>query len=572
MIVVGIHNTGILSSAALVADGKLVFGCAEERLNRNKYFKHFPRLAVDACLRAQGLTLADVDCFAVGWNPAINIGSRYRAGFSEWPAYPGERLYANPNHILPQLGERAYVATDQSFASADGRTVRFTYVTHHLAHLYNAFLLSGLSEAVLFSCDGYSERATAVWAVGREGKIEILREIDFPHSLGSFYSAITEHLGFRPDLDEWKVMGAAAYGDPTRYADAMRTLLRAEPEGSFSLNLDYFDHFNFDTAGLFSTRIRGLLGEPRSKDSPLEPRHYDLAAAAQARLEEILFATLTWLRQRTGLSNLCFSGGVAMNSAFNGRLTLEGPFERVYVPFAPDDSGNSIGAALYVAARASERIDLGNGPASPYLGTAYSDDEVRRTIERFGLRFREVADPTAAAADLLADGKVVGWFQGRMEFGQRALGSRSILADARDGAMKDRVNAAVKYRESFRPFAPAVLLEAVDRFFEAPAGCAVPYMEKVFPIRPQMRQRIPAVVHADGTGRLQTVSRDQHALFHRLIEAFNQRTGIPVVLNTSFNLNGEPIVESPADAIRTYASSGMDALVAGRCVLDKAAA
>lgn len=567
MVIIGIHNTGFLSSAALVVDGKLEFGCAEERLDRQKYSKYFPHRAIERALSWKGLTLDDVDTFAIAWNPAINIASRYRAGFSEWPAFAGERFYSNPNHLLPRLGDGAYTATDQVFHRAGQKPVTLTHVTHHLAHFAASFHLSGFDEAALFACDAYGERDSTVWGVARGGAFEILKRIEFPNSLGCFYSAVTEFLGFRPDLDEWKVMGAAAYGNPTRYRGAMEQLVRLEADGGFMLNLDCFDHFNFDTKGMLSARGRELLGAPRAANDPMEQRHYDLAAAAQEHLEKVLRHALAWLRQASGSRRVCLSGGVAMNSLFNGRVTLDGPFDDVFVPFAPDDSGNSIGAALWAAERAGEPVR--GQAADPFLGTAYGDDEVASALERAGLRAERVDSPAETAAGLLAEGHIVGWFQGRMEFGQRALGARSILADPRDAAAKDRVNHAVKFREGYRPFAPAVLAEEVHAYFDAPAGTLVRFMEKVLPVRPERRGDIPAVVHADGTGRVQTVERERQPLFHDLIAAFGRRTGVPVVLNTSFNLNGEPIVEAPVDAIRTFYSSGMTALLMGRHLLLK---
>lgn len=566
LIVIGIHNTGILSSAALAVDGKLVFGCAEERLDRRKHSKYFPHQAIKAALDWQGLSLADVDVFAIGWNPAINVSGRYRAGFSEWPAYPGERFSANPNHLLPQLAG-VYSATDQIFHREGAKPVQLTYLSHHLAHMTGAHLLSGFEETALFSCDGYGERDTTVWATGRGDKIKILKRIEFPHSVGCFYSAITEFLGFRPDLDEWKVMGAAAYGDPAPYRAAMERMIRLEPEGAFRLDLDFFDHFNFDTSGYLTPAAHRLLGAPRRPDEAMEQRHFDIAAAAQSRLEEVLRWALTWLREASGCPRVCLSGGVAMNSLFNGRLSLDGPFDQVFAPFSPDDSGNSIGAALWAAQRAGDPVR--DQSPTPFLGRSYDDEAVAEAVARCGLTATRVEDPAAAAAELLAAGRIIGWFQGRMEFGQRALGGRSILADPRAPDMQDRLNSAVKFREGFRPFAPAVRAEDVDRFFDVPAGTRAPFMEKVLPIRAERRKEIPAVVHADGTGRAQTVERDAQPLFHALISAFGALTGVPVLVNTSFNLNGEPIVESPTDAVRTYATSGMDALMLGRHLLSK---
>ena len=569
MLVVGIHNTGIISTAAFVADGKLVYGAAEERLSRRKHSKYFPHRVIEAGLKFLHATHADVDVYAIGWNPALNIAERTRAGFSEWPAYPGERFYSNPNQILPLLGLDGLVATEQSFLGADGGKANFTYVDHHLSHCVNAYLLSGFDEAAILSCDGYGEKASTVWAIGRGGGIEKIRRLDFPHSLGCFYSAITELLGFRPDHDEWKVMGAAAFGDPEPYRKAMGRLLLDAEDGSYRLDLNLFDHFNFDSKGMLSSSALELLGERRGKNEELTQRHYDIAAAAQKRLEEVLRRTLVRFREQTGLANLCLTGGVAMNSVFNGKAAIDGPFDKIYVPFAPDDSGNSIGAALWCAQRHGETIDLGDRPVSPFLGSEYGDEEIRETLDRYRLAYESVDDPAQVTAEMLAEGKIVGWFQGRMEFGQRALGGRSILADPRDAATKDKINAAVKFREAFRPFAPALAAEAVAEWFEAPASTRAPYMEMVFPIRASRRNDIAAVVHADGTGRLQTVERRTQPLFRAVIDSFAERTGIPVVLNTSFNLSGEPIVESPSDAVRVFMTSGMDALVIGRQVLAK---
>jgi len=300
----------------------------------------------------------------------------------------------------------------------------------------------------------------------------------------------------------------------------------------------------------------------------MEQRHFDLAAALQKVTEDYLFAAVRWLKSKVNCPNLCLSGGVIMNSVFNGRVADKGPFGNVYIPFAPDDSGNSIGAALWVAAREGATVDAA-AAATPYLGPGYDDAEIERQIAAVKLTAERPADIASAVARLLDSGKIVGWYQGRMEFGQRALGARSILADPRDPTMKDRINQAVKFREAFRPFAPAVLAEQAPAWFDMKRAIEVPYMEKVLPVRADRRATIPAVVHADGSGRLQTVDKARNPLFHRVIEAFRELTGVPIVLNTSFNINNEPIVESPADAIRTFYSSGLDALAIGPFLLRK---
>jgi carbamoyltransferase len=363
-------------------------------------------------------------------------------------------------------------------------------------------------------------------------------------------------------------MGAAAYGDATRFKDAIRSLIRYDEDAAFELDLKYFNHFDFDTKGMFTKHLVELLGAPRSYDAELTQRDYDVAAAAQAVVEEYMMTALRWLRQRTGKTRLCLTGGVLMNSVFNGKAAESGIFDEVFIPYSPDDSGNSIGAALWVSQREGKFAPQSGAP-TPYLGQDYSDAEIGETITRFHLTARKLVDVPGEVAKLLADGKVVGWFQGRMEFGQRALGARSILADPRDAKMKDRINAAVKYREAFRPFAPAILAEEMRDYFNVSSNHAVPYMEKVFMVRADKAVKIPAVVHADGSGRLQTVERSFNPLYYDTIKRFKELSGVPVVLNTSFNLNNEPIVESPSDAIRTFYTSGLDALALGSYLLVK---
>jgi carbamoyltransferase len=568
LLIIGVHNTGILSAAAALADGVVRFGCAEERLSRQKYSKYFPHRAIEACLAHLSATYDDVDAFAIGWNPALNIAERYRAGFSEWPAYPGERFYSNPNHLLPRLSPSNYLATEQVFHRDGGKPVRIVYVTHHLAHAAGAYLSSGFEDAAILTCDGYGERTTTAWFRAKDRRIELIREIRFPHSIGQFYSAVTQFLGFRPDHDEWKVMGAAAYGDPRPYYDALSRLIHYDETAEFELDLRYFRHFDFDAPTAYSPALSERLGPARHRDEPMEQRHFDISAALQRITEEYLFTAVHWLKKQADTPNLCLSGGVIMNSVFNGRVASEGPFANVHVPFAADDSGNAIGAALWLAAREGDRVSR-VAAGNPFIGRDFDETLIKAQLAAAKIEARRPSDIVSATAELIEQGKIVGWFQGRMEFGQRALGARSILADPRDAAMKDRINGAVKFREGFRPFAPAVLAEEAANWFVMPRPIAAPYMEKVLPVRPEKRSMIPAVVHADGSGRLQTVTKELNPLFHKLITAFGKRTNVPIVLNTSFNINDEPIVESPADAIRTFYSSGLDALAIGPFLLLK---
>ncbi|WP_299614128.1 carbamoyltransferase C-terminal domain-containing protein [uncultured Tateyamaria sp.] len=569
MLIIGLNTSGYVSSAAVVVDGELVFAAAEERFDRSKYSKYFPMHSMQAGLKHIGADIDDVDCFAVGYNPAISVAGRPRAGFSEWPGYPGYRFSSNPNNLLPFLTPAEWRETQQIFVAGDGEKTRLRYITHHLAHAANAFLLSGESTAAIFTCDGYGERAALTLGHADSSGIHLSKQIDFPHSIGMFYATMTQFLGFVPHGDEWKLMGAAAYGDPARYLENLGRTLAWTSDGELEVDLSYFNYFDFDVAPMYRPKLERLLGPPRRPEEPIEQRHYDLAAAVQRLTEDYMRTALESLHRATGTPVACLSGGVMMNSVFNGKAALDGPFERIFVPFAPDDNGNSIGAALWVAWQEGE-LRPGDRPSgSPCLGPNYTDEEIRTTLERFNLEFEFCADIAERTAQLISAGRVVGWFQGRMEFGDRALGNRSILADPRDPAMKERLNRAVKYREAFRPFAPSILATRQRDFVAAGEVVVSPYMDKALPILPALRQRVPAVVHADGTARVQTVQAEYHPLFHSMIEAFEKITGVPIVLNTSFNVAGEPIVESPSDAIRTFFTSGLDALAIGSFLLCK---
>lgn len=563
--VVGIHHSGPIATAALVRDGRVLAAAPEERFSRRKHDRSFPHRALDFCLREAGIGLADVDAFAIGWNPGENVAMKYRAGHSDWMRYPGEWLGSVPNHLLSRTGDRIR-HTVQTFEATDGRAYRIEFVDHHGCHARLAAATSGFDECALLVADGWSEQKVTSAYVARGSALEMVRSVEFPHSIGCFYAAMTEHLGYTPFSDEWKVMGMAAYGDPSR-VPGMERLIRLLPDGRYEMDLSYFDYFFFERAGFCGPRMAELLGPPRAADEPLEQRHFDVAAAAQRLFERVMTHVLRWLHDATGQARLVLTGGVAMNCLYNGRIARLTPFEHVHVGFAPDDSGNSLGAALEVAHRMG---DVVGAPAlTSALGASFDDEAIGRALEAYKTRHTRPDDLVATTADLVASGRIVGWFQGRAEFGQRALGHRSILASPAFADMKDRVNAAVKYREAYRPFAPVVALEDLLTVFDAPEGTPVRYMEKALPVRQEWHARIPAVVHADGTGRLQTVDAAEEPLFHALLRACGERTGVPCLLNTSFNLNGEPVVNSPEDALRTFATCGMDALVLGPFLVEK---
>jgi carbamoyltransferase len=566
--VLGLAHDLFLSSAALVSEGRVQAAVAEERLSRRKLDKGFPARAVAECLRMGGRSLSDLAAVAVAWNPARHLEFPLHR-LSNNARFRGEYLYAVPNMLLGQAGVPSGRWVEQAF---DGLAPRLVYLDHHDAHAANAFFLSPWSDAAYLTADGRGEVATLTWGrASRERGIEREGETRFPHSLGMVYAAVTQHLGFRPDEDEWKVMALAATGTPRGASyQRLRALVEAEPE-AMRLWVDQ-RHFAFASpeaaGGRFCTELFAeRFGPPRVPGAAVETVHRDLARALQDVFEETLAALLCGLHRRTGHDRLVAGGGCFMNSAFNGRITRLTPFRQVFVSSCPDDAGTSVGAALMAEARltgtASAALHRDN-----FWGPSY-DEVIAETLQRFGLAHRRLEDPAGEAAELIAGGRLVGWFQGRMEFGQRALGHRSILADPRSPQSRLRLAAAVKQREEFRPFAPSVLAERVHEWFDVPATFRAPFMESVQPFREEVRARVPAVVHADGSGRVQTVEREDDPRFHDLLRRFDALTGVPLLLNTSFNVSGEPMVCTPADAVRTFFASGLDALVLGDRLLSK---
>ncbi len=550
------------AAAALVVDGRVVMAVQEERFRRVKHYAGFPAMAMDACLRAGGVTLADLDAVAFFWNPAIHAAT-HQWRLSATPRHHLEFLYDVPNHLLPALGPTPE-AMEQVFHLGGGRRLRIFYVTHHLAHAAAALFGSPHREAAILTVDGYGERdASVIWR-GSGTRLERLWTREFPHSLGSFYAAFTQYLGFKPNSGEGKMMGLASYGRP-RYADEVRRMLRVSDDG-YELDLSYFS-FYLERPTRYSDRLVEVLGEPREPEGPITERHQDIAASAQDVFEEAVLRLARIARERTGLDTLCMSGGVTLNCSANGRLIRSGIFDRTFFQPAASDAGSAVGAALWVEYVAGGRPRDNPEMLLEYLGPSHSDDEIRTTLERGGLPFHAPEDPVGAAARLLARGLVGSVFHGAAEFGPRALGHRSTLADPRDPRMKDHLNARVKFREAFRPYAPSVLAEHAPLYFE---GCEFsPFMLRVFPTRPERLSEAGAVTHVDGGARVQTVSREHEPRYHALIEAFHRETGTPLVLNTSFNVRGEPIVNSPADAVKCYLTTGMDFLLLGDLLLVK---
>ena len=562
MKILGICHDVLICSAAVVVDGEVVSGIAEERLDRKKQSRGFPVLAIERCLAESGLTIDDIDEVAVAWNPSIDIET-IPAGWLDARRHRGEHVLQVPARLMRHAG--AWASHELTITGAYENAPPITFVDHYASHVGNTYFMSPFDEAAIAVLDGRGEKHTSL--LGRASGVELttLQEVRYPHSLGLFYGAITEFLGFEPDSDEWKVMALASYADAeNEYLPPLSELVRVDPSGTFELALEYFEFYNQFDRRMFSDRFVDTFGKPRNRGEEIRPEHEKLAAAAQHVFEQSTAQILGSLHDQTGSARVALSGGCFMNSVFNGKVHELTPFSESYVSSCPDDSGTAVGAAMYLhAVRTGAKTKT--PPTHNYWGPSYSDDECLATVERYRLPDAErVAEPAACAARDLADGKIVGWYQGAMEFGQRALGNRSILLDPRREDGKAVINAAVKYRESFRPFAPAILTERAPEWFDCPDGASVPYMERVYRFRPDKARLVPAVVHVDGTGRLQTVDADTPASrFRSLIEHFEQLTGVPIVLNTSFNLNGEPIVASIEDAIRTFYTCALDVLYLG---------
>ncbi len=573
MIILGINAHHADAAAAIVVDGKLVAAAEEERFRRVKHWAGFPTAAIRYCLDEARVDLDDVDHIAVNRDPNARMLQRAAFLLARRPSLGAiRRRLANRARIRDLRGELA-----EAF-HVDSLKPKLHHVEHHRAHLASAFFVGPFRDAAVLSVDGFGDFVSSMWGSGTDRRISVDGEIGFPHSLGIFYTAITQYLGFPHYGDEYKVMGLAPYGKPSML-DEMRDIVRVK-RGRFTLNLDYFTHHS---AGLdmvwqggapvigpvFSQHLIERLGPARAADDPIEQRHKDLAASMQAMYEEAFFAIANALYEKTQNPRLCLAGGCAYNSVANGLIFERTKFRDLYIQAAAGDAGGAIGAAYWVWNQ-----ELGRDRAfimdHAYLGPEYSDDEIDAAVDA------RRADVTAAdctiervqdegelcrrTAASIAGGNVVGWFQGRLEWGPRALGNRSIVCDPRRADMKNILNLKIKRRESFRPFAPSILREAVGEWFETDYD--VPFMLQVYQIREEKRATIPAVTHVNGSGRLQSVTREQNGRYYALIEAFGEATGVPIVLNTSFNEN-EPVVNTPAQALDCFLRTKMDLLVMG---------
>lgn len=582
MIILGLNAYHGDSSACIVVDGKLIAAAEEERFRRIKHWAGFPTEAIKYCLQASECTIEQVDHVAINRHPSANLLKKALFAFSKRPSL---------SSIKDRLANAGKVSDIKSVLCSELKTqnaklkAQFHNIEHHRAHLASSFFVSPFDTAAVVSVDGFGDFVSTMWGMGRDNRIAVSDQITFPHSLGLFYLAMTQYLGFPHYGDEYKVMGLAPYGKPAEL-EKLRKIVRLESQGRFSLELEYFMHHSegismvWDngepTIGtVYSDKLPQLLGPPRSKDEPLSDYHKDLAASLQEMYEEALFHLLDHVFRETKNTNLCLAGGCAMNSVANGKIFDKTHFKELYIQSAAGDGGGAIGSAFTVWNQEFRK------PRSfvmdhAYLGPDFSNAEISLELQKMSSELERqrctvtmIEDEAALChrtAERIAEGKVIGWFQGRMEWGPRALGNRSIVCDPRRADMKDILNLKIKRRESFRPFAPSIIREAVGEWFETDYD--VPFMLQVYQIKAKKRDKIPAVTHVNGSGRLQSVTASQNARYHRLINAFAEKTGVPIVLNTSFNEN-EPVVCKPQEALDCFLRTKMDVLVMGNWFVER---
>lgn len=574
MIILGLNAYHADSSAAILVNGKLIAATEEERFTRVKHWAGFPEKAILFCLREAGVTLDKVDHIAIGRDPKAKIGKKL--------AYLAKNPSGGLTTVMNRLQNSRKVASlEKELSRISGVPAahikpKIHQVEHHRSHLASAFFASPFDEAALLSVDGSGDFTTTMIGTGEGNKITVIDSVDFPVSIGSFYTAFTQLLGFPHYGDEYKVMGLAPYGEP-KYVDKLRDVIQFTEDGLFTWNQKYFrtakeaivvydDNIPRVATG-YTEYMEEKFGKARQKDEPLTQDHKDLAASVQRFTEELIFHLASHLQKRTGLKNLCIAGGVAQNSVANGKIIKNTNFENLYIPSAGHDAGISMGCALWVYNQVLDQPR--SAPIySAYTGSRFSNDEIEAYLKSRNIQYKKYEDAELyeKVASRLIDSGVIGWFQGRAEFGPRALGGRSILADPRRSDAKDLLNAKIKRRESFRPFAPSILKDYVAEYFELSDD--VPFMEKVFPIRKEKHAAIPAVTHVDGTGRLQSVDKNVSPRYYNLIDKFREKTGVPILLNTSFNEN-EPIVNSPAEALDCFLRTQMDMLVMENIVVER---
>ncbi len=573
------------SAAALLIDGEIISAAQEERFTRKKHDPRFPKNAIEYCLKEGNLKVSDIDCIAFYDKPFLKFERLLMTYLGTAPAGISSFFVQMPSWLSEKLNMRATIRRELDYQG------EILFSTHHLSHAASAFYPSPFEESAIITLDGVGEWATSAYGIGQGNKIKLLKEIRFPHSLGLLYSAFTYFTGFKVNSGEYKLMGLAPYGEP-RYVEVIKKeLIDIHEDGSFRLNLKYFDY----CAGLKMTNNRFAKlfgGPPRKPESKITQREMDLAKSIQLVTEEIVLKIARHVHKETGMKKLAMSGGVTLNCVANGRLLREGPFEEIWIQPCASDGGNALGCALLAwhQVYGKERIAHSRRQKASYLGPSFSEEEIEKFLKEEDIPYEKLSENEIATrvAQLIDESKVVGWFQGRMEFGPRALGARSILGDARSREMQSVLNLKIKFRESFRPFAPTVLYEHADEYFEL-NGVESPYMLLVANVRKEhlrelteeekqatgfdklkvVRSDIPAVTHVDNSARIQTIRREDHPRYYDVIKAFYERTGCPVIINTSFNVRGEPIVCTPKEAYTCFMRTNMDYLCLGSFLLDK---
>jgi len=554
------------SSAAILKDGKVIAAVEEERFSRKKFDDDFPKQAINWCLKESGISSKNLDSVAFYDKPVL----KFERLLDNYIAVAPRGLYSFLDVIPKWLHKRLWVKDEISKHLKDFNG-EIIFPEHHMSHAAHAFFTSPFDEAAILTVDGVGEWTTASFGTAHDTTIKLTNDIRWPHSVGLFYSAFTYFLGFKVNEGEYKLMGLSAYGKPKYYDLIMENLVDVKNDGSIHLNMKYFS-FTYDKV-MTNQKFSDLFGiPPRKEDSKAEQIHYDIAASAQLVLEDILLKMVNHVHKKTGMTNLCFGGGVALNGVANYRILKEGPFENLHIPPSPGDGGSAVGCAqyLYYCHDKNKRMMEDNVERiknNIFVGPSHSNDEIKLflDINKIDYKFLETNSLLRTVAKLIVEGNVVGWYQGKMEWGPRALGNRSIIADPRNVKMKDILNEKIKHRESFRPFAPCILEEYTSEYFDVDVSS--PYMLLVAPVKKP--EKIPAVTHVDGTARLQTVSKDINLLFYNLITEFYKITGVPVLINTSMNVRGEPIVDTPEQAYNMIIKTDMDYIVMGDYIIKK---
>ena len=574
MYILGINAFHGDSSACLLKDGVVVCATEEERFRRIKHWAGFPTEAIKFCLEDAGISVSDLDYITISRDPKANFSKKIIHTLKNRVGLKSifDRLM-NSKKVRSIKSELA----DLFGVKESDITAEFHNIEHHRSHIASSFFASKFKKSAILSIDGFGDFTSTMTAIGTDNKIEVLDSVNYPHSIGVFYNTVTQFLGFPNYGDEYKVMGLAPYGE-AKYLKELSEIVEKTDEGFFKLNKKYFKHFKEGVAmdwedgnptidSLFTNNWEKLFWKSRNKEDTLQQFHIDLATSVQRFTEDMIFHILTNLHERTGLDNICITGGVSQNSVANGKILANTPFKKMYVPSAGHDAGTSIGSALYLY---NHILDMERMPEikTAYLGRQSTEEEIISCLEHEGVKYEKVDDDTLflKVSDKLLNGGVIGWFQGRAEFGPRALGHRSILVDPRREDAKELLNEKIKRRESFRPFAPSILEEYMEEYFVQ--NDKVPFMEKVYDIKKEKHSKIPAVTHLDGTGRLQSVNKEISPRYHRLISEFQKKSGVPILLNTSFNEN-EPIVNNPKEALDCFLRTKMDMLVMENIIIER---